>query len=200
MVIAEAAQKDLDEAMPALNEAMKSLDSLKKNDIAEVKAYGKPPALVEVVMEAVMILKQSEPTWGEAKRQLGKFLKFYIINVEFCLLFFFNFIFIYRRSKLYQFAEGLRSRQHTRQSAATYQQVHVGAGLSAGQGRQRVGRRQVALHVGASHGDVRSDIPRGAAQARTLQPGHVSAQGEAGRFGRCQAKARRCLIIFFYFV
>ncbi len=71
LVIAEAAQKDLDEAMPALNEAIKSLDSLKKNDIAEVKAYGKPPALVEVVMEAVMILKQSEPTWAEAKRQLG---------------------------------------------------------------------------------------------------------------------------------
>lgn len=71
LVIAEAAQKDLDEAIPALNEAMKSLDSLKKNDIAEVKAYGKPPALVEVVMEAVMILKQSEPSWSEAKRQLG---------------------------------------------------------------------------------------------------------------------------------
>ena len=71
LVIAEAAQKDLDEAMPALNEAMKSLDSLKKNDIAEVKAYGKPPPLVEIVMEAVMVLKQSEPSWAEAKRQLG---------------------------------------------------------------------------------------------------------------------------------
>jgi dynein heavy chain len=71
LVIAEAAQKDLDEAMPALNEAIKALDSLKKNDIAEVKAYGKPPELVETVMESVMVLKQSEPSWGEAKRQLG---------------------------------------------------------------------------------------------------------------------------------
>jgi dynein heavy chain len=71
LVIAEAAQKDLDEAMPALNEAILALDSLKKNDIAEVKAYGKPPQLVEVVLEAVMVLKQSEPTWAEAKRQLG---------------------------------------------------------------------------------------------------------------------------------
>lgn len=71
LVIADAAQKDLDEAMPALNEAIKALDSLKKNDIAEVKAYGKPPELVETVMESVMVLKQSEPTWAEAKRQLG---------------------------------------------------------------------------------------------------------------------------------
>ncbi len=71
LIIADAAQKDLDEAMPALNEAIKALDSLKKNDIAEVKAYGKPPELVETVLEAVMVLKQSEPTWAEAKRQLG---------------------------------------------------------------------------------------------------------------------------------
>ena len=70
-MIAEAAQKDLDEAMPALNEAMKALESLNKRDIAEVRAYGRPPQLVEIVMEAVMILKQSEPSWNEAKRQLG---------------------------------------------------------------------------------------------------------------------------------
>jgi dynein heavy chain, axonemal len=72
LVIAEAAQKDLDAAIPALNEAMKALESLNKKDIAEVKAYGKPPTLVEVVMEAVMIVRQSEPSWAEAKRQLGE--------------------------------------------------------------------------------------------------------------------------------
>lgn len=71
LLIAEAAQKDLDEAMPALNEAIKSLDALKKGDIAEVKAYGRPPDLVEIVMEAVMVLKQCEPNWPEAKRQLN---------------------------------------------------------------------------------------------------------------------------------
>ncbi len=71
LVIAEASQKDLEEAMPALDEAMKALDALSKKDIAEVKAYGKPPPLVELVLEAVMVLKQSEPTWAEAKRQLG---------------------------------------------------------------------------------------------------------------------------------
>lgn len=52
------AQADLDEAMPALNEAIRALDSLNKKDISEMKSYGKPPVKVEMVMEAVMILKQ----------------------------------------------------------------------------------------------------------------------------------------------
>ena len=49
----------------------KALDALNKKDLAEVKSYGRPPARVELVMEAVMIFKQVEPTWSEAKRQLG---------------------------------------------------------------------------------------------------------------------------------
>ena len=36
-----------------------------------MKAYGRPPALVETVMQAVMILKGADPSWAEAKRQLG---------------------------------------------------------------------------------------------------------------------------------
>ena len=39
--------------------------------MTEIKSYGRPPALVEKVMEAVMILRGNEPTWAEAKRQLG---------------------------------------------------------------------------------------------------------------------------------
>ena len=69
--LAEAAQKDLDEALPALEEAMKALESLNKKDLGEIKAYTNPPELVETVMQAVMILRQSDPTWAEAKRQLG---------------------------------------------------------------------------------------------------------------------------------
>jgi dynein heavy chain len=38
--------------------------------LAEVKSFGRPPAAVEMVMEAVMVFKQVEPTWAEAKRQL----------------------------------------------------------------------------------------------------------------------------------
>lgn len=71
-MMADNAQHDLDEALPALAEATKALESLNKKDMTEIKSYGRPPALVEKVMEAVMILRGGEPTWAEAKRQLGK--------------------------------------------------------------------------------------------------------------------------------
>ncbi|XP_027143976.1 dynein heavy chain 2, axonemal isoform X2 [Larimichthys crocea] len=70
--MAENAQRDLDEALPALEEAMKALESLNKKDMTEIKSYGRPPALVETVMQAVMTLQGKEPTWTEAKRQLGE--------------------------------------------------------------------------------------------------------------------------------
>lgn len=70
--IAESAQQELDEALPALQDAIKALESLNKKDMTEIKSYGRPPPLVEKVMEAVMILKGAEPTWAEAKRQLGE--------------------------------------------------------------------------------------------------------------------------------
>lgn len=70
--MADLAEQDLKEAMPALQEAMLALEALNKKDIGEIKSYGRPPALVEKVMDAVMILKGSEPTWAESKRQLGE--------------------------------------------------------------------------------------------------------------------------------
>ncbi|XP_035806180.2 dynein axonemal heavy chain 2 [Amphiprion ocellaris] len=70
--MADNAQRDLDEALPALEEAMKALESLNKKDMTEIKSYGHPPALVETVMHAVMTLLGKEPSWPEAKRQLGE--------------------------------------------------------------------------------------------------------------------------------
>lgn len=69
--IAESAQLELDEALPALQDAIKALESLNKKDMTEIKSYSVPPPLVQKVMEAVMLLKGHEPTWAEAKRQLG---------------------------------------------------------------------------------------------------------------------------------
>ncbi|RKO93650.1 dynein heavy chain and region D6 of dynein motor-domain-containing protein [Blyttiomyces helicus] len=69
--VADAAQADLDQALPALNAAMKAVENINKKDLNEIRSYGKPPPLVEKVMEAVMVLKKCEPTWDEAKRQLG---------------------------------------------------------------------------------------------------------------------------------
>ncbi|CAG9819075.1 unnamed protein product [Phaedon cochleariae] len=75
--MADLAQVDLDEAMPALEEAIRALDSLSKKDISEMKSYTTPPQKVKIVMEAVNILKGIEPTWEAAKRLLGEmnFLK-----------------------------------------------------------------------------------------------------------------------------
>jgi dynein heavy chain len=69
--IAATAQTDLDKALPALETAKKSLASLNKKDLSEVKAYASPPPLVEKVMAAVMVLRKSDTSWGEAKRQLN---------------------------------------------------------------------------------------------------------------------------------
>ncbi|XP_061921125.1 dynein axonemal heavy chain 2 [Entelurus aequoreus] len=70
--LADNALRELDEALPALDEATKALESLNKKDMTEIKSYGRPPALVEKVMQAVMTLLNKEPTWAEAKRQLGE--------------------------------------------------------------------------------------------------------------------------------
>lgn len=70
-ILAEAAGKDLEKAMPALNAASAALDALNKKDLTEVKSYAQPPVKVERVMESVMILLGKDPTWNESKRQLG---------------------------------------------------------------------------------------------------------------------------------
>uniref|UniRef100_A0A7S0EN91 Uncharacterized protein n=1 Tax=Hanusia phi TaxID=3032 RepID=A0A7S0EN91_9CRYP len=70
--IADDAQKDLDEALPALDAATASLKSLNKNDIVEVKAMKNPPAGVKLTMEAVCILMKVKPVRKDDPNQLGK--------------------------------------------------------------------------------------------------------------------------------
>ena len=48
--------------MPALNAAISALNTLKQNDISEVKAMMNPPMGVKLVMEAVCILKVKDPS------------------------------------------------------------------------------------------------------------------------------------------
>ncbi|XP_056631499.1 dynein axonemal heavy chain 1-like [Diorhabda sublineata] len=59
--IAEDAQRDLDEALPALIEAENSLKALNKNDIIEVRSMKRPPAGVVYVIEAICIVKNIKP-------------------------------------------------------------------------------------------------------------------------------------------
>ncbi|KAJ8609535.1 hypothetical protein CTAYLR_006023, partial [Chrysophaeum taylorii] len=69
--VAAEAQADLDVALPALNAAVKALDSLTKNDITEVKAFKSPPLAVKVTMEGICIMLERKPDWDEAKKVLG---------------------------------------------------------------------------------------------------------------------------------
>lgn len=66
------AQKDLDQALPALNAAVAALDALDKKDITEVKGFVKPPQAVQVVMEAVCIMLGEKPDWETSKRVLSR--------------------------------------------------------------------------------------------------------------------------------
>lgn len=72
--IADDAQRDLDEALPALDAAVASLKSLKVSDIQEVAAYKTPPAGVKLVMEAICIMKDSQPKMvGEAGKKVADY-------------------------------------------------------------------------------------------------------------------------------
>ena len=55
--VKEDVEADLAEAMPALNDAIKALDTIKPADINEIKALAKPPATVKLVCEAICIFK-----------------------------------------------------------------------------------------------------------------------------------------------
>ena len=68
--IAADAQKDLDVALPALNNAVKALDSLTKGDIVEVKGFKTPPSGVMLTMEAICIMLQKRPDWDTAKKEV----------------------------------------------------------------------------------------------------------------------------------
>jgi dynein heavy chain len=70
-VISADCQAGLDKALPALMEAEAALNVLTKKDISELKAYAKPPPLVELVLCGVMTVLKRPPTWDECKKQLG---------------------------------------------------------------------------------------------------------------------------------
>eukprot|EP00002_Diphylleia_rotans_P012132 TRINITY_DN2375_c0_g1_i1.p1 TRINITY_DN2375_c0_g1~~TRINITY_DN2375_c0_g1_i1.p1 ORF type:complete len:4335 (+),score=913.34 TRINITY_DN2375_c0_g1_i1:198-13202(+) len=59
--IADSAQAELAQALPALEAALSALNSLSKKDIVEVKSMNNPPAGMTIVIEAVCILMGRKP-------------------------------------------------------------------------------------------------------------------------------------------
>jgi dynein heavy chain, axonemal len=52
--IAKVVQGELDKALPALQAAEDALNVLTKKDISELKAYAKPPGLVELTLQGAL--------------------------------------------------------------------------------------------------------------------------------------------------
>lgn len=71
-VIKNDCQADLDEAMPAYESAVRALSTLDKKSIQEMKAFNNPPEMVKFTLEAVCILLNTKPDWGEAKKLLSQ--------------------------------------------------------------------------------------------------------------------------------
>ena len=61
--IADDAQRDLDHALPLLLAANQDLNALDKSDIAEVRVYTKPPAMVMTIMAAVCTILEEKTDW-----------------------------------------------------------------------------------------------------------------------------------------
>ena len=59
--VKDECQSDLNKAMPIVHEALKALDTIKKQDLDLVKAMGKPPEGVRLAMQAVLVMLQMKP-------------------------------------------------------------------------------------------------------------------------------------------
>ncbi|KAI3380917.1 hypothetical protein SNEBB_002522 [Seison nebaliae] len=59
--IKDDCENDLAEALPAYNEALKALDTLKPTDIQIVKTMNRPPPGIKLVMESICVIKGVKP-------------------------------------------------------------------------------------------------------------------------------------------
>jgi dynein heavy chain, axonemal len=94
--IATSAAADLAMAEPAVENAMKALDSLNKKDLGEAKTMSKPPKGVDDIFAAVMVLLANvdpnvpttkrgtvkDRTWGAAKKALLSNVPAFIANLK----------------------------------------------------------------------------------------------------------------------
>jgi dynein heavy chain 1, cytosolic len=69
----EEAQRDLDEAEPALKSAQASVRGIKKRDLDEVRNLARPPTNVKLTLECVAImLGESKVEWADVRKLLSK--------------------------------------------------------------------------------------------------------------------------------
>lgn len=69
--IKDDCEAELSVAMPALEKAIRALDTLKESDIGEMKGYAKPPDDLVLVLDAVALLLGETQGWDSAKKMMG---------------------------------------------------------------------------------------------------------------------------------
>ena len=70
--IKEDCESELSVAMPALEKAIKALDTLKESDIGEMKGYKVPPVDLVLVLDAVSLLLGETAGWDAAVKMMGQ--------------------------------------------------------------------------------------------------------------------------------
>ena len=70
--LAAETHQNLEQALPHLEASMQAINSIDKNEIAEMRAFKQPPELVLNVLEAVCILLGVKPDWPTAKNLLAE--------------------------------------------------------------------------------------------------------------------------------
>jgi dynein heavy chain len=70
--IKDDCEAELSVAMPALEKAVKALDTLKESDIGEMKGYSAPPADLVLVLDAVALLLDEKAGFDNAKKFMGQ--------------------------------------------------------------------------------------------------------------------------------
>jgi len=76
------AQRDLNQALPAVEKANEAIGRLKKESIGEVRTFTKPPHMVEVVMQAVCIMFEKK----KVKKQIFSLIQFQSKKILFFIL------------------------------------------------------------------------------------------------------------------
>ena len=69
--LAAETHQNLEQALPHLEASMQAINSIDKNEIAEMRAFKQPPELVLNVLEAVCILLGVKPDWPTAKNLIS---------------------------------------------------------------------------------------------------------------------------------
>lgn len=70
--IKDDCEAELSVAMPALEKAIRALDTLKESDIGEMKGYAVPPDDLVLVLDAVALLLGEKSGWDNAKKMMGQ--------------------------------------------------------------------------------------------------------------------------------